>query len=156
MLLDMAVIHRRSMFGASDEKQSYWSFPLLNNLRWLGIVSGYDGEYCFPSCPYGDSFPVRGAPPHFYHRVSAFLDREFSDRRTEEGTYSLALRCTDLTPQDFFFWGFIKDVLYRRKSKMRTRCVTNEMLASTWRETEYRLDVCRATKRCPYWDLLST
>jgi hypothetical protein len=23
--------------------------------------------------------------------------------------------------------------------------VTSEMLASTWRETEYRLDVCRAT-----------
>jgi hypothetical protein len=24
-------------------------------------------------------------------------------------------------------------------------CVANEMLVSTWRETEYRLDVCRAT-----------
>jgi hypothetical protein len=26
-----------------------------------------------------------------------------------------------------------------------SECITNEMLANTWRETEYRLDVCRAT-----------
>jgi hypothetical protein len=34
--------------------------------------------------------------------------------------------------------------------------ITNEMLALTWRETEYRLDVCRCHWWCPYWHLLST
>jgi hypothetical protein len=60
-----------------------------------------------------------------------------------------------LTPLDFFFQGFIKDIVYRKKmqnaNESRDRivttaqCVTNEMLASTWRENKYCPDACRAT-----------
>jgi hypothetical protein len=63
-------------------------------------------------------------------------------------------RSPDLTHLDFF-WGFVKDILCRKKvqnvNELRDRivraakCVTNEMLTSMWRETEYRLDVCRTT-----------
>ncbi|PNF44001.1 hypothetical protein B7P43_G17047 [Cryptotermes secundus] len=38
----------------------------------------------------------------------------------------------DLTPQDFFLWGYVKNIVY--------------MLQATWNEIEYRLDICRATK----------
>jgi hypothetical protein len=56
---------------------------------------------------------------------------------------------------DIFAWGFIKDVLYRRKVRdladLRQRIieavelVTAHVLVNTWQELEYRLDICRAT-----------
>jgi hypothetical protein len=49
----------------------------------------------------------------------------------------------------------VKDIIYRESMQdvieLRHRiitvaeCITNEMIASTWRETEYCLDVCSAT-----------
>jgi hypothetical protein len=60
-----------------------------------------------------------------------------------------------LTPLDFFAWGFIKDIVYRRKVRalafLRQRIIeaieliTPHMLINTWQELEYRLDICRAT-----------
>ena len=54
-----------------------------------------------------------------------------------------------------FAWGFIKDVVYRRKVRdmadLRQRIIeaveliTPHMLINTWQELEYRLDICRAT-----------
>jgi hypothetical protein len=60
-----------------------------------------------------------------------------------------------MKPLDFFFaWGFIKDVVYRRKVRdvadLRQRVIeaveliTRHMLINTWQELEYRLDICRA------------
>ena len=64
-------------------------------------------------------------------------------------------RSPDLTPFDFFAWGFIKDGVYRRKVRdvadLRQRIIeaveliTPHMLINTWQEFEYRLDICRAT-----------
>jgi hypothetical protein len=51
-------------------------------------------------------------------------------------------------------WWFTKYIAYREKlhvNELRERIVsaaeyiTNEILVSTWRETEYLLDVCSAT-----------
>jgi len=60
-----------------------------------------------------------------------------------------------LTTLDFFAWGFIKDVLYRRKVReladLRQRIIeaveliTAHVLINTWQEHGYRLDICRAT-----------
>jgi hypothetical protein len=61
-----------------------------------------------------------------------------------------------MKPLDFFFaWGFIKDVVYRRKVRdvadLRQRIIeavefmTPHMLINTWQELEYRLDICLAT-----------
>jgi hypothetical protein len=56
---------------------------------------------------------------------------------------------------DFFLSEFVKGIAYREDVKSVTQlhdrisrsaqCVTNEMLANTCPETEYRLDTCRAT-----------
>jgi hypothetical protein len=61
----------------------------------------------------------------------------------------------NLTPLYFSSRGLKKTLLYHERVKnvneLRDRivtaaeCVTNEMLPSTCPETEYRLDVCRAT-----------
>jgi hypothetical protein len=85
-----------------------------------------------------------------------FLDREFPACWIgREGLIPWSSRSTDLTPLEFLFWWFVKDIVCREKLQnvidFRDRivtaaeCVTNEMFVSTWRETEYRLDVCRAT-----------
>ncbi|KAK8406891.1 hypothetical protein O3P69_007446 [Scylla paramamosain] len=64
-------------------------------------------------------------------------------------------RSPDITPLGFFLWGYVKDIVYRTKTrdindiKHRVTDViatTNEAtLQRTWQEIEYRLDVLRAT-----------
>ena len=60
----------------------------------------------------------------------------------------------DLTPRDFFLWGFVKRLVYvppipRDVDKLRTRIteevatIHNAMLGHVWQELDYRLDVCR-------------
>jgi len=76
------------------------------------------------------------------------LDR---NRRSQ----SLARSFIRLCSSGFLLLAVLKDTIYREEgpnvNELRDRisraaeCVTNEMFASTWRETEYRLDVCRAT-----------
>ena len=65
-------------------------------------------------------------------------------------------RSPDITPLDFFLWGFVKDNVYMRRvsniDDLKARITTAiasvdaDMLAATWREIDYRLDILRATK----------
>jgi len=88
--------------------------------------------------------------------VTTFLDGTFSGRWVGRGgPTAWPPRSPDLTPLDFFAWGFIKDGAYRRKIRdladLRQRIIevveliTPQMLINTWQEFEYRLDICRAT-----------
>jgi hypothetical protein len=62
----------------------------------------------------------------------------------------------DLTPLDFFLWGFIKDrvlvpTLPANVVELQTLIiaavaeVTSDMLCSVWQEIDYRWDVCHIT-----------
>ena len=61
----------------------------------------------------------------------------------------------DITPLDFFLWGYVKDIVYRTKvwdmtdlkQKISNAIATIDetMLQRTWQEIEYCLDVLRAT-----------
>jgi hypothetical protein len=65
-------------------------------------------------------------------------------------------RSPDITPPDFFLWGYVKDTVYRTpvtsldELKLRIvaaiETVTPQMLENTCREIEYRLDILRDTK----------
>jgi len=88
--------------------------------------------------------------------VTTFLDETFPGRWVGRGgPTTWPPRSPDLTPLNFFAWGFIKDVVYRRKVRdladLRQRIIeaveriTPHMLINTWQEPEYRLDICRAT-----------
>ena len=70
--------------------------------------------------------------------------------------YKAALQGPDLTPMDFFLWGFVTDQVFvpplpANVVELRTRItaavakVTPEMLHSVWQETDYRWEVCRIT-----------
>jgi hypothetical protein len=62
----------------------------------------------------------------------------------------------DLTPLDFFLWGYVKIIVYHVKINDLQRlkaCIRNAMATVTpnmfqamWDDVEYHLDVCRATK----------
>jgi len=64
-------------------------------------------------------------------------------------------RSPDLSPLDFFLWGYIKNIVYAEKIKniqhLQERItsaienVTRDMIQKMSQETEFRLDVSRAT-----------
>ncbi|KFM56612.1 hypothetical protein X975_18900, partial [Stegodyphus mimosarum] len=98
-----------------------------------------------------------GAPPHWGTIVRSSLNDHFTGRWIGRGSpIPWPPRSPDITPLDFFLWGFVKDNVHRRrvsnmddlKGRITTAVasVDADMLAGTWREIEYRLDILRATK----------
>jgi hypothetical protein len=62
----------------------------------------------------------------------------------------------DLTPCDFYLWGFIKTRVYvpplpadlpetRNRIEAAVAKITQQTLIKAWEELAYRLDVCRVT-----------
>jgi hypothetical protein len=89
--------------------------------------------------------------------VEAFLNQQLPGKCIGAGgPIARPPRSPDLTTSDFFLWGYTKDVVYQTKvqdlDELRCRItaacetVTPVMLQNTWRETECRLDICRATR----------
>ena len=66
-------------------------------------------------------------------------------------------RSPDLTPCDFFLWGFVKGTVFvpslpanlqdlRNRITADVVLVDRDMLTRVWNEMDYRIDVCRVTK----------
>ena len=61
-------------------------------------------------------FQQDGAPPHYGKEVRKFLDQMFHNRWIGRcGPMTWAPRSPDLSPLDFFVWGFLKNKVYKRK-----------------------------------------
>ena len=61
-------------------------------------------------------FMQDGAPPHFGKTVRDWLDETFPDRwMGRRGPIEWPPRSPDLTPCDFFLWGFLKSQVYAGK-----------------------------------------
>ena len=63
----------------------------------------------------------------------------------------------DLTPCDFFLWGYIKDRVFvlplpvslnelKQSITTAVASVDEDMLRSVWTELDYRIDICRVTR----------
>ncbi|XP_021931474.1 uncharacterized protein LOC110835506 [Zootermopsis nevadensis] len=104
-----------------------------------------------------------GAPPHFHREVRAFLNQHLPQRWIRRGTdvdqklLSWPPHSPDLTPCDFFLWGYVKDQVFVPPLtatildlKVRIRAtilnITADMLGRVWEEMDYHVDVCRVTK----------
>ena len=85
-----------------------------------------------------------------------FLNETFPDRWIgRDGPISWPPRSPDITPLDFFLWGYVKDIVYRTKVRDITELkqgisnaidtIDEAMLPRTWQEIEYRLDVLCVT-----------
>jgi hypothetical protein len=96
------------------------------------------------------------APPHWHRDVRRFLKESLPQRWIGRfGKEDLALqfwspRSPDLTPCDFFLWGFVKEAVYVPslpttlddvKNRITTvvKSVTQDL--RVWNEFSYRLDV---------------
>ena len=74
----------------------------------------------------------------------------------ERWSETLATRIAGYHPLDYFLLGYVKDKVFSTPvpdiTNLKTRVtddfatITEDMLENTWRETDYRLDVLRATK----------
>jgi len=102
-------------------------------------------------------FQQNGAPPHWGSHVRRFLDATFRNRWIgRDGPIPWPPRSPDITPLDFFLWGYVKDKVFSTpvpdvtnlKARIRDTfaTITEDVLGNTWREIDYRLDVLDATK----------
>ena len=58
-------------------------------------------------------FQQDGAPAHTSRLVTEYLQRKLGDRWiSKRGPVNWPPRSPDLTPLDFFLWGYVKDKLY--------------------------------------------
>ncbi|KAJ9587270.1 hypothetical protein L9F63_019201 [Diploptera punctata] len=101
-------------------------------------------------------FQQDGAPPHWNLDVWNSLKEFFPDRYIGHGgPFCWPPRSPDITPVDFFLWGYVKDRVFATPVQdlhdLRTRTLDTiatvpiDMLDRMWHEIEYRLDIVRAT-----------
>lgn len=119
------------------DHQHRWSLNV-----WCGIVDGQiNGPYFFDGTVDGPNYlqflqnelPVLmedvplatrqrawfqqdGAPPHFARVVRDYLNIHFPNRWIGRGGFvSWPPRSPDLTPLDFYLWGYVKDIVYTNR-----------------------------------------
>lgn len=95
-----------------------------------------------------------GAPAHFALIVRDYLNATFPGRWIGRGSTRLwASRSPDLTPLDFFVWGFVKSQVYRvkirdvdqlkRRIRDAVRLITPDILERVFRHSVQRWEMCR-------------
>jgi len=93
-------------------------------------------------------FQQDGAPPHLGSHIHQFLDATFPNRWIgRDGLTLWPPRSPDITPLDFFLWGYVKDIVFLTPVpdiiNLKTRItdtfatITEDMLENTWREIDY-------------------
>lgn len=101
---------------------------------WCGVTSdGIIGPYFFDETVTGESylnmlkdflwpkvkyqrmyFQQDGAPPHYWLVARNWLDEKFNGRWIgRRGPIEWPARSPDLTPPDFFLWGYLKNIVYK-------------------------------------------
>lgn len=64
-----------------------------------------------------------GAPPHGRVTVNLFLDETFQDRWiANNGPFKWPPQSPDITPMDFFIWGYIKNEVYFHPLTSKENC----------------------------------
>lgn len=99
-------------------------------------------------------FQQDGASPHFSVDVRNYLNEVFQDRWIgRRGTIEWPARSPDLSPLDFFFWGHLKNIIYKTKpdnlDELRNRIlltahqITNQQLRNSISAFYNRLGYCQ-------------
>lgn len=146
----------------------------LGVMVWCGITSGgIIGPYFFDENVTAESylamlkdflwpkvkhkgmyFQQDGAPPHYALIVRDWLNEKFANRWIgRRGPIEWPARSPDLSPPDFFLWGYLKDIVYRSRpttiAQLRERIATVcaeipvEMCAKACKSVVKRFEACR-------------
>lgn len=94
-----------------------------------------------------------GAPPHYAHHVRDYLDQTYPNRWIGRGgNISWPARSPDLTPCDFFLWGYVKEQVYvippttieEMKNRIRNVFykITTQTLLDVMENNQRRLQLC--------------
>jgi transposase len=98
-----------------------------------------------------------GAPPHYGHAVREYLDRTFPNKWIgRRGSIEWPPRSPDLSPLDYFFWGHLKNVIYKTKPEsladLRNRIhqeaarITADMIQNSIQKFYFQLAHCQAAQ----------
>lgn len=110
-------------------------------------------------------FQQDGAPPHFARDVRQFLDTVFPERWIgRRGPIEWPPRSPDLTPLDFFLWGYVKSKVYLHKpantEELKNRIreeilqITPEVISNVLESYVNRLAFCQEVGGCHFEHLL--
>ena len=101
-------------------------------------------------------FQQDGAPPHYQRDVRQYLDTTFPQRWIgRRGAIKWPARSPDLSPLDFFLWGYLKDRIYvnrpsnlndlKDRIRLEIQGITPQMINDSIRSFEERLYHCQQT-----------
>ena len=101
-------------------------------------------------------FQQDGAPPHYLTEVRTWLNQKFQGKWIgRRGAIEWAPRSPDLTPLDFFLWGYLKQKVYskpvkdleelRQRIKDHVQLIESDTLESTFFNIEKRLLLIKET-----------
>lgn len=118
---------------------------------YLAMLNGYLWPHIKRRRVY---FQQDGAAAHYALRVRSWLDQKLPGRWIgRRGPIEWPARSPDLTPCDFFLWGYLKNIVYRERSatieQLRDRItkacaeVPIEMCQETCRSVAQRFERCR-------------
>lgn len=121
----------------------YFNDPTVNRESFLRLLS----RYFLPMLPTfleNAILKQEGAPPHCSSQVKQLLYNSFSGFWIGKGDPTAwPPRSPDLTPLDFFLWGFLKNKVFhttwsnltqlKRRTKSAIRSVTANTLQKVWR-----------------------
>ena len=142
-----AAIGRHNIYGPFFFDESVNSDRYLVMLRdkfWPALQRSYKEEEAL--------FMQDGAPPHWAIQVRRWLDEHFPQRWMGRGSPNMpwSPRSPDLSPCDFFMWGFIKSRVYTTRPtdipdlKLRVQTafheITPDMRQNVVRECHKRLE----------------
>jgi hypothetical protein len=94
-----------------------------------------------------------GAPPHFAIIVREWLDHHFPDRWIGRGGPILwAPRSPDLTPLDFFLWGYLKHRVFQHTITnlgnlmetilLESKKISPQQLVNALKHFDKRMEIC--------------
>nr|XP_022905995.1 uncharacterized protein LOC111417835 [Onthophagus taurus] len=94
--------------------------PSLNGQQYATFLQDVLPEFlnALPDNERPSFFQQDGAPPHNIRRVTAWLNQTYPGQWFGQyGPIRWPPRSPDLTPLDFFFWGYLKQEVYQQESE---------------------------------------
>lgn len=150
------IVHNRILgpffFEGTLTGEKYLEFLQNDLVPALAVIFPNDID---PDIPDGTIwFQQDGAPPHYAHPVRDFLDNCFPRRWIgRRGPIEWPARSPDLTPLDFFLWGYLKSKVYLNKPHnledlqnritYEIRRITPEVIQNVQEEFLHRLAYCQ-------------
>lgn len=139
----------------NDKVIGPYFFPAtVNQHTYLEML----GDYLIPQLhgfginPQEIWFQQDGAPPHWAKTVRHWLDENMPNWIGRGGVKQWAPRSPDLTPLDFFLWGYVKHLVYQTQpqsiDELKQRIenafaeITVETLKKVHEDMLYRCKLC--------------